>query len=101
MNLLGAIKRLVGKPEPAPQKEDPGEPTTKSGQPLSRGEETLFRTRAACPDCLEPVCEGPHGGLSINYICSNASCGSRFNDTGPFGVDRITDASPNRTQGVQ
>ena len=49
-----------------------------------------------CPDCKEPLIEGPHGGLSINYWCSNPQCGSGFNEMGPFGSQRISDASPRR-----
>jgi len=51
-----------------------------------------------CPDCKEPLVEGPHGGLSINYACSNPLCGSEFNEMGPFGSHRISDAQPKRAR---
>lgn len=52
-----------------------------------------------CPDCdVGPVIEGPSGGLSINRYCINPKCGSRFNDIGPFGWERISNARPNVLQ---
>ena len=50
--------------------------------------------KRVCPDCTLPLTEGPHGGLSVNWWCHNTACGSGFNDMGPFGVERISDASP-------
>lgn len=56
-------------------------------QPLTDDELARFRA-GTCPDCKRrELREGPHGGLSVNYKC--AGCGIVFNDTGPFGVDRI------------
>jgi hypothetical protein len=41
-----------------------------------------------CPDCKsESFYEGPTGGMSINIKCS--VCGSFFNDSGLFGIERI------------
>lgn len=41
-----------------------------------------------CPDCgVWEFLEGPSGGMSTNIKCEN--CGSFFNDSGPFGLDRI------------
>lgn len=41
-----------------------------------------------CPDCgVWAFLEGPSGGMSTNIKCEN--CGSFFNDSGPFGLDRI------------
>jgi hypothetical protein len=58
----------------------------------------VFRT-GYCPDCGTRLLEGPSGGGSINYYCGNEStCGSRFNDTGPFGVERLTSPSPKRSE---
>ena len=49
-----------------------------------------------CPDCGgKGFYEGPSGGMSQNIICMNATCGSRFNTTGPLGlVERISSPSP-------
>ena len=49
-----------------------------------------------CPDCGSPLHEGPHGGLSVNWLCPNPKCGSKFNDMGPFGSERISDRQPRR-----
>lgn len=41
-----------------------------------------------CPDCgSTKFLEGPSGGMCVNFKC--ATCGSKFNDMGPFGVERI------------
>lgn len=64
---------------------------------LTDDEKAMFYD-GKCPDCEAGLVEGPHGGLSINYYCANdVTCGSRFNEMGPFGIDRISNASPNRT----
>lgn len=62
---------------------------------------TEFETAAVrtetCPDCACALQEGPHGGLSVNWICVGRYCGSRFNMLGPnaeLGVERISDRSP-------
>jgi len=49
-----------------------------------------------CPDCGAPLREGPHGGLSVNWLCPSPKCSSGFNAMGPFGVERITHASPRK-----
>lgn len=67
------------------------------GQKLSDGE-IKFLEGGTCPDCgHKGLLEGPHGGLSVNYYCGDQEkCGSRFNVMGPFGIERITDASPKK-----
>jgi hypothetical protein len=70
--------------------------TTKEREKLTKREEEEFRGMydlAKCPDCASSLEEGPHGGMSVNYRCS--VCGSKFNDMGSFGVERISDACPN------
>jgi hypothetical protein len=47
-----------------------------------------------CPDCGTLLHEGPHGGLSVNWLCENPHCGSGFNLMGPFGSERISNAQP-------
>jgi len=50
-----------------------------------------------CPDCgHEGFLGGPRGGACENFKCANSDCGSRFNDMGCFGIDRISDPSPDR-----
>jgi hypothetical protein len=50
-----------------------------------------------CPDCGgDKFLEGPHGGMCVNFMCANPECGSRFNDMGPLGVERISEPSPNK-----
>jgi hypothetical protein len=66
--------------------------TSLKGEKLCRLEEECFRGEA-CPDCTTPLLEGPRGGMSVNYACS--ACGSKFNDMGPFGIERLSDSSPN------
>jgi hypothetical protein len=76
--------------------------TTKDRERLTDDElafivESAKAGQPACPDCgRAPLLEGPSGGLSVNVYCGNDECGSRFNDMGAFGWERITDASPNR-----
>lgn len=69
--------------------------TSKNGQKLTPGELALFR-RWMCPDCQTYGLRGPYGRLTVNYACTHAACGSAFNDMGPFGVERISDAMPNK-----
>lgn len=57
-------------------------------------EEAYLVQTGKCCDCEEMLADGPSGGLSINMYCLNPKCGSRFNDMGPFGVERISDAQP-------
>lgn len=53
-----------------------------------------------CPDCEhEGLLAGPRGGMAQNFKCANSGCGSRFNDMGPFGIDRISDPSPDKPPG--
>jgi len=47
-----------------------------------------------CPDCQQPsLREGPCGGMSMNVLCCNYECLSKFNVMGPFGVERLTPKS--------
>ncbi len=71
--------------------------TTKERERLSPEEASVFRN-IRCPDCEEQkLVEGPCGGLSINIYCTNPKCGSKFNDMGPFGIERISDAQPDKS----
>lgn len=48
----------------------------------------IFQKEQVCPDCGKwNFYEGPEGGMSINIFCGN--CGSWFNESGPFGIERI------------
>lgn len=48
----------------------------------------IYQEEQICPDCREwDFYEGPSGGMSQNIVCGN--CGSFFNDSGPFGIERI------------
>ena len=50
-----------------------------------------------CPDCDGLIYEGPCGGGSINYVCGNERCGSRFNMA--LSWERISEISPLREDG--
>lgn len=67
--------------------------TALMGELLSKREEHFFRA-GTCPDCGASLLIGPRGGMSVNYGCGNPNCGSRFNDMGAFGIERLTHASP-------
>jgi hypothetical protein len=68
--------------------------STKDGDYLTDTERGIF-VRGLCPDCVTgPLREGPHGGGSVNWYCGNVMCQSRFNEMGPFGIERISNASP-------
>jgi hypothetical protein len=60
--------------------------------------DTLQRRKISiglCPDCGGVgFLKGPEGGLCVNIMCANPSCGSRFN-TGPLFSERISEPSPN------
>ena len=72
------------------------EHTNKAHENLTEWELEQF-WGGACPDCgKEKLIEGPCGGASINIYCRNIACESKFNDMCPFGVERITDRSPNK-----
>lgn len=49
-----------------------------------------------CPDCGSDLLIGPQGGMSVNFKCDGEDCGSKFNFMGPFGVERISNAAPNK-----
>lgn len=70
--------------------------TSKNGERLT-DYESRFTHQNKCPDCRGAgFYEGPDGGGSINVVCANEDCSSRFNIMGPFGVKRISNPSPNR-----
>jgi hypothetical protein len=71
--------------------------SSKEGDACLANETHLVQSVRQCPDCGTLLREGPHGGLSVNWYCNGASCGSRFNDMGPFGVQRISEAMPCRS----
>jgi hypothetical protein len=58
----------------------------KAGDTLtSETEKWILDHNEMCPFCQQGyLCEGPHGGLSINFRCNH--CFSRVNWT-PCGVD--------------
>lgn len=44
-----------------------------------------------CPDCKEnKFLEGPHGGASVNIMCANDECKSRFNICPGMFAERIS-----------
>lgn len=103
MALLGPfIWPNLGSGEMAKKESPPLNRSFLNGHKLTTDEHRLFAD-GKCPDCgAEGLLEGPHGGMSINVYCPNESgCGSRFNFMGPFGVDRITDASPAKRSFVE
>lgn len=56
------------------------------------GTEVADLDACKCPDCgSESFLEGPHGGMSVNIMCS--ACGAKFNVVpgifGSFGKQRI------------
>jgi ribosomal protein L37AE/L43A len=61
--------------------------------PLTQEELQRFRFDQCCPDCGGTLREGPHGGLSVNWVCNR--CGRVFNDN-VFGVDRIVEEGRER-----
>jgi len=71
--------------------------TTLDGQDLNDEEKKVVMS-GKCPDCATPgLLEGPSGGGCTNIYCANeATCGSRFNVMTPFGISRISNASPNK-----
>jgi hypothetical protein len=52
---------------------------------------TLNRDR--CADCSSLLVDGPSGGGSQNYYCSQSRCGSKFNVS--LSWERISAPSPN------
>ena len=67
------------------------------GARLTCFEQRLFHDGPKCPDCgVKNLLAGPCGGLSQNVYCGNEECGSRFNEMGVFGIDRITNAQPKK-----
>lgn len=68
--------------------------TSREGERLLPWELEAMRN-GRCPDCGEPLGEGPSGAGCVNMACANDGCGSRFN-VSIFGVDRISNASPRK-----
>lgn len=83
-------------PDPVPLLVHDLPPTVRSGESLNSTEvAAIFRN--TCPDCgVGPLYAGPEAGMSQNIYCNDADCGSRFNVCMPFGVDRISNASPDK-----
>jgi hypothetical protein len=63
---------------------------------LTREEAEMFCT-GKCPDCGASLLAGPEAGFCQNVLCESDSCASKFNYMGPFGIERLTDASPKKT----
>lgn len=99
--MLKLIKRFWRRLSPAPKAETEPQKiitpevimkrTYKNGEHCTEEEANLVK-RGKCCDCDGYLYEGLSRGLSVNVYC--LKCGSRFNDMGPFGVDRTTDAQP-------
>jgi len=69
----------------------------KDGDSLTNYELETIREAQKCPDCgHDEFLAGPRGGMAQNFKCANPECGSRFNDMGPFGIDRISEPSPDK-----
>ncbi len=47
-----------------------------------------------CCDCLADLLAGPSGGVTINMICLNSECGSKFNVSSGMFAERISIKSP-------
>lgn len=61
--------------------------------------ETVALNRHRCPDCSAALADGPCGGGSINYLCTQRGCGSKFNLA--VSWERISEPSPNeRSRGT-
>jgi hypothetical protein len=50
-----------------------------------------------CADCEGLIYEGPQGGGSINFLCGNEKCGSKFNYA--LSWERISEIAPLREDG--
>jgi hypothetical protein len=75
---------------PAPP---PPEPTPTREGYLTPQEAAILED-GTCPECQQPsLREGPCGGMSVNVLCCNYECLSKFNVMGPFGVERLTPKS--------
>jgi hypothetical protein len=79
--------RLIGKKEM--------ERTSKEREHLTPDECRLIFQTGRCPDCGGGLCEGPRGGMSVNYACME--CYSEFNLIWVLGMvvgERISDKGP-------
>jgi hypothetical protein len=61
--------------------------------PMLTEKEVAALNRGHCADCSSSLVEGPSGGGSINYYCSQRGCGSKFNLA--VSWERISEPSPN------
>lgn len=62
--------------------------SSKYGDNLTKYEIALIIKNRLCPDCGKgELLDGPRGGCSINVLCSNDTCASKFNLS--FGYETI------------
>jgi len=95
--MLVAIARRTGKMNAKAREQDTRQRSMEEGDFLAPPETVIFLMHK-CPDCGAEIVEGPHGGMSVNYICIGLGCGSRFNSMGPIGIERISEPSPRKVQ---
>ena len=93
--MIEAIKRLLRRQPKIVETR-----SSKDREDLTEFERNLIiQSGGRCCDCGSEYYEGPSGGMSTNYYCSNADCGSRVNLTPYCGqlifAERISDRSPN------
>lgn len=62
--------------------------------PELTAKENALLADGKCADCEGLLYEGPCGGGSINYLCGNDRCGSKFNMA--LSWERISQPSPMR-----
>jgi hypothetical protein len=97
---MATLLRATGNPDDAEAiLAEAKQRTYKEGERLTDFELGFIRPEekgcGSCPDCGSAgFLAGPRGGMAQNFKCGNEECGSRFNDMGPFGIDRISDAQP-------
>jgi hypothetical protein len=86
------IFRHIFRRRPPPPPPPPAPPL--QGEKYLNREEVIAMENGLCPDCQQPsLREGPCGGMSVNVLCCNYECLSKFNVMGPFGVERLTPKS--------
>ena len=57
---------------------------------LTEEEKKKLLKKGTCPDCQgDKFLEGPHGGASVNIMCANDECKSRFNVCPGMFAERI------------
>ena len=66
------------------------------GEDITQYECEFIRKTLKCCDCgTGTLLEGPSGGCSVNVMCGNENCGSRFNlGPGLIFSARISDKAP-------